>query len=86
MVQVAAGAYKHYDFENDDGMVSLFETALQYFYDIPNDFYGVDLLDVRSTLTNAIADPSALHGWNVTLDGEEPRASKADFEYLDRSD
>jgi len=27
MVQVAAGAYKHVDFENDDGMRSLFETA-----------------------------------------------------------
>jgi len=31
MVQVAAGAYKHYDFVDDDGMRSLFRTALQYF-------------------------------------------------------
>jgi len=35
MVQVAAGAYKHYDFVDDDGMRSLFRTALQYFQGCP---------------------------------------------------
>ena len=48
MVQVAAGAYKHFDFEDDDGMRSLFETALQYLHGVPNDYYGVALLDVRT--------------------------------------
>jgi predicted metal-dependent hydrolase len=83
MVQVAAGAHKHFDFEDDDGMRSLFETALQYFHGVPRDFYGVDLLDVRTRLTNALDDPSELHGWQITLDGEHPQAREEDTEYVD---
>ncbi|WP_226010097.1 DUF309 domain-containing protein [Halomicrobium salinisoli] len=81
MVQVAAGAYKHFDFENDDGMRSLFRTALQYLQGVPNDYYGVDLLDVRTVLNNALNDPTELHGWQIRLDGEEPVARDVDFEY-----
>ena len=81
MVQVAAGAYKHFDFEDDDGMRSLFRTALQYFQGVPNDFYGVDLLDVRTTLTNALNDPEALHGWQIRFDGRHPEARDVDREY-----
>ena len=83
MVQVAAGAYKHFDFEDDDGMRSLFDTALQYFHGVPNDFYGVDLLDVRTTLSNALDDPAALHGWKIPLDGERPTAREEDFAYVE---
>ncbi len=86
MVQVAAGAYKHFDFEDDDGMRSLFETALQYLQGVPRDYYGVDLLDVRTTLTNALHDPTVLHGWRITLDGESPTATGADFAYADDLD
>ena len=83
MVQVAAGAHKHFDFEDDDGMRSLFETALQYFHGVPRDFYGVDLLDVRTHLTNALDDPSELHGWQIRLDGEHPQAREEDTKYVD---
>jgi hypothetical protein len=98
MVQVAAGAYKHFDFENseaqsasgsrtgsggDAGMRSLFETALQYFQGVPNDFYGVDLLDVRTVLTNALNDPAELHGWRIRLDGTTPTAREEDFQYVE---
>jgi len=86
MVQVAAGAYKHFDFENDDGMRSLFETALQYLHGVPDDYYGVDLADVRATLREALDDPTALHGWRITLDGERHDATDADFRYADRLD
>ncbi|MEF8853525.1 MAG: DUF309 domain-containing protein [Haloarculaceae archaeon] len=82
MVQVAAGAYKHFDFENDDGMRSLFRTALQYLQGVPNDFYGVDLLDVRATLRDALSDPVQLHGWQIVLDDEQPVARDADFRYV----
>jgi predicted metal-dependent hydrolase len=81
MVQVAAGAYKHADFENDDGMRSLFETALQYLKGVPRDFYGVDLLDVRTTLTNALRDPAAVDGWAITLDEARPTARDVDYAY-----
>ena len=84
MVQVAAGAYKHFDFEDDDGMRSLFETALQYFHGVPNDFYGVDLLEVRTTLTNALSDPSAIRGWRIRLDRRRPEAREEDFAYVER--
>ena len=98
MVQVAAGAYKHFDFADseaqgasgsrtqsgDDGMRSLFETALQYLQGVPRDYYGVDLLDVRTTLTNALNDPTVLHGWEIELDGEYPVASEVDHEYAER--
>ena len=86
MVQVAAGAYKHFDFEDDDGMRSLFGTALQYFRGLPGDFYGVDLLDVRTVLTNALDDPEALHGWQIRLDGATPTARDEDFAYAESLD
>ena len=83
MVQVAAGAYKHYDFESDDGMRSLFETALQYLRAPPARFYGVDLLDVRTTITNALDDPAVLDGWQITVDGDRPEAGSDDYEYAE---
>ncbi|MFB6299065.1 MAG: DUF309 domain-containing protein [Halobacteriales archaeon] len=83
MVQVAAGAYKHFDFENDDGMRSLFETALQYLHGVPTDYYGVDLLGVRTTLTNALKDPNALDGWQIELDEQRPEAGPADYEHAE---
>jgi len=83
MVQIAAGAYKHFDFEDDDGMRSLFETALQYLHGVPNDYYGVDVTDVRATATNALEDPTALEGWEIRLDGDRPEAGPEDFEYAE---
>lgn len=83
MVQVAAGAYKHFDFE-DGGMDSLFRTALQYLQGVPTDYYGVDVLDVRTKLTNARNDPTELHGWTITLDGEDPVARESDREYAEQ--
>jgi predicted metal-dependent hydrolase len=83
MVQVAAGAYKHVDFEDDAGMRSLFETALQYLHGVPNDYYGVDLLDVRTTVTNARSDPDRLADWRIRLDGREPLARRADYDYAE---
>lgn len=86
MVQVAAGAYKHFDFENDDGMRSLFETALQYLHGVPDDYYGVDVLGVRTTLTNALNDPTVLEGWQIELDGERPEAGPEDYEHAESID
>jgi predicted metal-dependent hydrolase len=83
MVQVAAGAYKHFDFENDDGMRSLFNTALQYLHGVPRDYYGVDVLAVRTTLTNALNDPTVLHGWAIEIDEAFPKATEADFAYAE---
>jgi predicted metal-dependent hydrolase len=82
MVQVAAGAHKHFDFGDDAGMRSLFRTALDYFVGVPNGFYGIDLLDVRTTLTNALDEPSVLEGWTIRLDGKSPAARPADFAYV----
>jgi len=84
MVQVAAGAYKHFDFRDDDGMRSLFETALQYLQGVPRDYYGVDVLAVRTTLTNAKRDATALDGWQITIDGERPQARPEDYEHAAR--
>ncbi|MFC7125171.1 DUF309 domain-containing protein [Halovenus rubra] len=86
MVQVAAGAYKHFDFQNDDGMESLFETALQYLHSIPNDFYGVDILDIKTTITNAIEDPTAIDGWQIVLDGIQPKARPVEYAYIESLD
>jgi len=86
MVQVAAGAYKHFDFEDDRGMRSLFETALQYLHGVPRDFYGVDVLHVRTILTDAIDDPAAIEGWQIRLDGATPTADEADVAYAESLD
>lgn len=86
MVQVVAGVYKHVDFENDDGMRSLFRTASQYLRGIPGDFYGVDVLDVRTVIADAIDDPATLDGWQIRLDGATPEADPTDSEYVDRLD
>jgi len=84
MVQVVAGAYKHFDFENDDGMESLFETALQYLSGTPHDYYGVDVLAVRTMTTNALDDPTVLHGAKIALDGEFSEATESDYEYAEQ--
>ncbi|MEF8830951.1 MAG: DUF309 domain-containing protein [Halobacteriales archaeon] len=83
MVQVAAGAYKQFDFEDDGGMRSLLETALQYLHGVPEDFYGVDLADVRTTAMRALADPAVLDGWRIRLDGRHPTAVAGDYAYAD---
>ncbi len=86
MVQVAAGAYKHFDFEDDDGMRSLFRTSLDYFRGVPKDYYGVDVLDVRTTVSNALEDPTALEGWQIRLDDEYPVADESDYEFAEQFD
>jgi predicted metal-dependent hydrolase len=101
MVQVAAGAYKHFDFEDseaqsasgsrtqsgdDGGMRSLFRTALQYLRGVPDDYYGVDVADVRTTLEAALEDPTVLEGWRIELDGAHPDADRLDREYAERLD
>ena len=82
MVQVAAGVYKHVDFENDNGMRSLFETALQYLRGVPADFYGVDLSCIRTTLQTAMNEPVVVSDWQLTVDGEKPTATPEDRKYL----
>ncbi len=84
MVQVAAGAYKHVEFDNDAGMRSLFSTALQYLAGTPADFYGVDVLAVRTLLTNAQDDPSVIDEWQLVLDGESPEATPEDFAFANQ--
>lgn len=81
MVQVAAGAYKRADFEDDDGMCSLFRTALQYLEDVPEDYYGVDVREVRETVAAALEEPTRIDGWRIPLDGERPTARAIDREY-----
>lgn len=83
MVQVAAGTYKHVDFGDDAGMRSLFETALQYLHGVPRDFYGVDVTDVRTKMTNALEDPTVVEGWRIRLDGGYPEARDEDYTYVE---
>ena len=86
MVQVAAGAHKHADYEDDGGMQSLFETALQYLQDVPGDFYGVDVQNVRAILREALGEPSRIDDWQITFDGDRPEAGPADRAYAERLD
>lgn len=86
MVQVAAGAYKHTDFNDDAGMRSLFETSLEYLAGVPDDFYGVDVAGVRDRMRIALETPRAIEGFRLTLDGGRPTASPTDYEYADRLD
>ncbi|ELY66425.1 DUF309 domain-containing protein [Natronococcus jeotgali] len=81
MVQVAAGASKRADFEDDGGMESLFRTALQYLEGIPDDYYGVDVREVRETLQTALEEPTAIDEWQIPLDGERPTARSVDREF-----
>ncbi|MEY7849745.1 DUF309 domain-containing protein [Natrarchaeobius sp. A-rgal3] len=83
MVQVAAGAYKRYGFDDDGGMHSLFDTALQYLAGIPTDYYGVDLLEVRTVLTDALEEPDRIDDWRIPLDGVRPTARPEDYAYVD---
>jgi predicted metal-dependent hydrolase len=83
MVQVAAGAYKHFDVGNDAGMCSLFETASQYLSGTPPDFYGVDVEAVRTVILAARSDPERLDEWRLTIDEDYPIASTTDYEYVE---
>lgn len=64
-------------------MRSLFDTALQYLHGVPRDYYGVDVLDVRTALTDARDDPATLDGWRIPLDGRRPVAGDSDFAFAD---
>lgn len=86
MVQVAAGAHKHAAFNDDGGMRSLFETALQYLHGVPRDFYGLDVVDVRTRLDDALSDPTAVDGWMILLDGRRSEAGEEDYAYAERID
>ncbi|MEF8774886.1 MAG: DUF309 domain-containing protein [Haloarculaceae archaeon] len=86
MVQVAAGAYKHFDFENDDGTRNLFRTALQYLEGVPADYYGVAVDGLRGTLAEALGQPPVLDGWRIKLDGSRPVADPADDEFASALD
>ncbi|MFB6133823.1 MAG: DUF309 domain-containing protein [Halanaeroarchaeum sp.] len=81
MVQVAAGAYKHFDFEDDEGMRLLFSTARQYLAGTPEDFYGVDVVALQSLLETALEDPDAVDQWAIRLDDGVPEARSVDREY-----
>ncbi len=56
----------------------------QYFQGVPNDFCGVDLLDVRSVVTNALENPDALDSWQIELDGGYPEARTEDDEHAEQ--
>jgi len=47
------------------------------------DFYGVDVVCVRTTLAEALDDPTVLEGWRIELDGERPEAGPRDYEHAD---
>ncbi len=82
MVQVAAGRLKRADGQ-DAGMRSLFETARQYLHGLPDGYYGVGLERVRKTLVDALGDPTVVDDWQLTLDGEHPVATPADYAFLE---
>ncbi|MFW5918693.1 MAG: DUF309 domain-containing protein [archaeon] len=84
MVQVAAGAYKHFDFEDDDGMRKLFSTALQYLEPVPAAYYGVDVDAVRDLIETAIDDPATVDRWEIRLDDAVPTARPVDYEYAEQ--
>lgn len=86
MVQVAAGTYKHVDFEDDTGMRRLFRTAEQYLQGTPSDFYGVDIADVRTTLARGPDEPEHLDSWQISLDGARPVATASDYAYVEALD
>lgn len=86
MVQVAAGTYKHVAFEDDDGMRSLFETALEYLAGVPEDFYGVDVVAVRDRMRAALVDPPRIEGLQIALDDHRPEAYPADYDYAEALD
>jgi hypothetical protein len=86
MVQVTAGAHKHVDLDDDAGMGSLFKTSLTYLREIPDDYYGIEIPEVRRTLRNALTDPGELDGWQIKLNGSQPEAREEDYEYADTLD
>lgn len=65
------------------GVRSLFETALQYLHGIPRDFYGVDVIDVRTKLSTALDDSGAIEGGQIRLDGEHLEARNEEYAYAE---
>jgi predicted metal-dependent hydrolase len=81
MTQVAAGAYKYVDFDNEAGLRRLFETGHGYLEGIPDGYYGVDVAALREEVTAIRYDPERVRDLRVALDGEYPEARPADLEY-----
>jgi hypothetical protein len=83
MVQVAAGAYKYAEFDNETGLEKLLKTGRGYLDDIPADFYGVDVAGLRRDVEAIMADPSTLEDVRIELDGAYPTADESDVAYAD---
>jgi len=83
MVQLAAGAYKHFYYENDTGMARLFGTSLTYLRDVPDDFYGVDVPVVRNLLRDGLDDSTSLEDGQIRLDGAYPTVRRVDREFIE---
>lgn len=66
--------------------MSWLDTVLQYPHDMPSDYYGVDLLDVRTAIANVIDDLTALHGCQIELHGERSESGPIGVEYPQRRD
>lgn len=68
----------------DDVKGRLFGMATKYLYPRPAEVRWHRPAGLRTTLTNALADPSAVDGWQITPDGERPGAGPDDYEHAER--
>lgn len=64
---------------DDDGMRSPFETSRQYRHDVPDDLSCVNPADGRTVLAHALEDHTALHGWQIELDGQNAGVREEDL-------
>jgi hypothetical protein len=53
---------------------------------VPDDYYGVDVAEIRDRLRAALDDPTVIEGWQLSLDGQRPTAYDVDYEYAERLD
>ena len=81
MTQVAAGAYKYTGLDNTAGLRKLFDSAHGYLDEVPEQFYGVDVVRLRDDITSMRYDPPAVDGLQVALDGAYPTVREKDLRY-----
>ncbi|MFB6153040.1 MAG: DUF309 domain-containing protein [Halodesulfurarchaeum sp.] len=83
MVQVAAGAYKLVEHDEPEGLRRLLTTARGYLDDIPDDFYGVDVGEIRGDIEAVLEDRGSVEGWSIRLDGRIQTADEDDVAFAE---
>ncbi|MFB6109532.1 MAG: DUF309 domain-containing protein [Halodesulfurarchaeum sp.] len=83
MTQVAAGAHKYENFDNEAGLRKLLGSALDHLDGVPGDYYGVDVTALREDVIAIRRAPERVSELRIAIDGRHPPTREKDRGYAE---